>query len=449
MMISDHADPTVTPGSRPAGGQNVYVGQLAGRLASAGVDVDVFTRRESDRAPVVVRPAPGVQVVRLQAGPPGFMERDRFLDVLPEFIDSLRHHVAAADHGGYDLIQSNYWYSGLAGLELRRSLGVPQVHMNCSFGRLRGLVPRRGSEALLGVRDLAERRIATTVEATVVASPWESRQVRAWFAPPAGSVHTIPIGVDPSVFRPLDRALARRRLDLPTGSPVVLYAGRPELRKGLATLAEAWPEIVRRHPSAVLVMAGPDLAALDGDPDLADIACLARDPGYRMVLSGPVPHDRMAWHYNAADVVVVPSYYEPFGIVAVEAMACGTPVVASMVGGLQDSVRDGVTGRLVGPRDPGALGRAVAEVLDAGRSGPDAACLDRVRRGFTWPEIVRRYLDLYRALVTASSSRPRVRHAADLRPGVGSAKGRSGTLGPSSGSGSAPLSTSRETPRQC
>ncbi|MFC7387110.1 glycosyltransferase [Sphaerisporangium rhizosphaerae] len=406
LMISDHADPTsltartptpLTTGSHAAGGQNVYVRILATELARAGVRVDIFTRRSSADAARTDTIAPGVTVVRLDAGPPGRLPRDSFLDVLPEFTDALCEHVNGQAFT-YDLIQSNYWFSGIAGLRLRDLLGVPQVHMNCSFGHLRRASYGEWRNEFYAIREDAERRIARSVAATVVSSAWEGRLVRERFGADPDSIHEIPIGADRG-FRPADRLGARRRLGIDERGPVVLFVGRPELRKGLMTLGVAWQTLRDRHPGMTLVMVGPDEASLAEDPKLRPLSdLLLEDPA--PILAGPVPHTDLIDYYNAADVTVVPSHYEPYGIVAVEAMACGVPVVASRVGGLQDIVADGVTGLSVDPGNSTDLANAVSEIV-AGKLGPVPlkAAVTRYRSHFSWARATPRYLQLYSDLV--------------------------------------------------
>lgn len=406
LMISDHADPTSLTTRSPsplairshaAGGQNVYVRMLATELARTGVQVDIFTRRSSTDLARMDTIAPGVTVVRLDAGPEGRLPRDSFIDVLPEFTSALCEYVNNQAFT-YDLVQSNYWFSGIAGLRLRDLLGVPQVHVNCSFGHLRQASYGEWGNEFYAIRDDAERRIARSVDATVVLSTWEGRLVRERFGAKSGSIHTIPIGAD-SGFGPADRLGARRRLGIDERVPVMLFVGRPEWRKGLTTLGDAWRTLRERHPGMTLVMVGPDEASLLADPNLRPLSSLLLEDS-APILVGPVPNADLIDYYNAADVAVVPSHYEPYGIVAVEAMACGVPVVASRVGGLQDIVADGITGLLIDPGNPTALANAVSEIV-AGRLGlvPLEAALARYRSHFSWARATPRYLELYSDLV--------------------------------------------------
>ncbi|MFJ7274198.1 glycosyltransferase [Kitasatospora sp. NPDC098663] len=380
LHISDHADPLATPGGEFCGGQNVYVRELARRLAGSGCTVDVVTRwadgRLARREPI----APGARTVRVPAGPIGPLPRERFGEVLDEFCEGVvgLHKEA----GGYDVVHSHYWYSAVAALRLGDRHQVPLVHTHHSLGAVRRAALGRDAADEAGehfaARHRIERRIGLRAAAVVASSPGELTDLQQLLGTPRHTLHVVPPGVDTAVLTPRDRALARAELGLPADVPVVLFVGRLEQRKGWEDLVPAFALVRRALPGAVLVVVGGE--APERRTGRGPLAALVERHGLTgsVDLRGPVPHQATARYYSAANVTAVPSHYEPFGLVAVESMACGTPVVATRVGGLRWSVADPRVGVLVPPRNPASLAKALVDVLTSGAAERRQACLDRV-----------------------------------------------------------------------
>jgi len=390
------------PGSDFHGGQNVYVRQLATRLAGSGCHVDVATRADTPDLPARQTIVAGAEVVRIQAGPRSPLPRDRFGSVLAAFshgVDDL-----CAQGGGYDVVHSHYWFSGVTALGLAARYGLPVVHSHHSIGAVRRKNLSVAAGELFDERHRQESRIGREAAAVVANCPAEADDMRRLLGTPAETVHLVPPGVDTTVMRPAGQETARERLGLPPGVPLVLFVGRPEARKGCLDLVQAFAEVSAALPGARLVVVGGTADETRVVRDLAARLGLAD----RTDLRGSVPHDLTPLYYSAADVTAVPSHYEPFGLVAVESMACATPVVASRVGGLGWSVVDGRCGALVPAQEPASLARALLHVLTTGRDHYRRSCLEQVARHFTADLWGRGILDVYRAVSSPVPARPAV-----------------------------------------
>ncbi|GAB2689713.1 glycosyltransferase [Thalassiella azotivora] len=371
-MVSEHASPLAVLGEADAGGQNVHVASLAGALADRGHDVQVLTRRDSPGLAEVEALRPGVDVVHVPAGPPEHLPKDDLAPHMPAFGRWLARRWQARPP---DVVHAHFWMSGVAALEARRSVGVPTA---LTFHAL-GVVKRRHQ----GSRDTSpadrvdvERRIASAADAVVATCTDEVRELAA-LGVATGHVDVVPCGVDTAHFTPLhDVGDDPGPWTRPRGGGRLLCLGRMVERKGVDTVIEA----LRHLPGAEVVVAGgPAAAEVADDPEgrrLLDVARRERVAD-RVRLVGRVGHDDVPALVRSCDVVVTTPWYEPFGIVPLEAMACGRPLVGSAVGGLLDSVADGETGLLVPPRDPLAVAAAVRRVLDDPRL---AARLGRAAR---------------------------------------------------------------------
>lgn len=359
-QISYHTSPLAALGGRASGGMNVYVLELSRELARMGYEVDIFTRREGAGA-AVQHIAPNLRLVRIEAGPPDEAEKESLPHHLGEFIRNTREFAAAEGHG-YDAVHSHYWQSARAGMQLARGWDAPHVVMFHTLGEVKNRA--RISEEEPRVRIHHERMAARRADAIVTASDHERELLTRYYAAEDGKLHTIPCGIDLELFHPRDRAASREALGLDAATPVLLWVGRLEKLKGVDILIQALAEA--DSPDAHLLVVGGDDAASSLRTELETQAREAGLAG-RVHFTGPVAHDRLPVYYAAADVCVVPSYYESFGLVAIEALACGTPVIASRVGGLVSTVTDGVNGYLIPWRCPGPF----AERLDVLLSNPE------------------------------------------------------------------------------
>jgi D-inositol-3-phosphate glycosyltransferase len=377
-MLSVHTCPLAALGGKETGGMNVYVRELSRELGRMGVEVDIFTRSQNAAIPRVVELTETARVIHLPAGPEAPLARARVHEHLQEFLDGVEawRIARAAD---YELIHAHYWLSGAVALALRQRWGVPVIQMFHTLGRLKNDVARSPRDREPALRIAEEARIAASADRIVVAADVERAYLAEHYGADPGRVAVIPCGVDTDLFRPGSRAEARAALGL-DGGPVVLYVGRLAPIKGLDTLLDAVGRLRDRGRRPRLLIVGGDAdEPLDGHE--AELRRRVERLGLRDAVSfvGAQPQPTLRSYYVAADATVLPSYYESFGMVALEAMACASPVIASRVGGLATTVRDGVTGFLVPDGDAAAL----AARLDAVLGDPDLGW--RVgREGVRW-----------------------------------------------------------------
>lgn len=395
-MISLHTSPLAQPGSGDSGGMNVYVREVASALAQAGVECTTYTRADRAGLAEEVLVEPGHRVVHVPAGPYD-LPKEALTAELDAFTSGVADHIAR--RGGVDVVHGNYWLSGVVGHRLKHELGVPLVATFHTLARVKA----EGGDLEPSWRDRAEAEVIGCSDAICVSCPEEERQFRRLYGDPAGAIEIVPPAVEHAFFAPGDRSGARRAIGLPVDRPILLFVGRIQPLKAPDVAVRALAALGR--PDALLVIVGGASGA-EGDEETRRLHELIDElgVGQQVRLVAPQPHHILSSYYRAADVVVVPSRSESFGLVALEAAACGTPVVASAVGGLLNIVHDGVSGLLVEGRDPARFARAVREVLDspevAVAMGEAAAA--RARR-FTWSFTAARLRRVYGDLVARSS----------------------------------------------
>jgi D-inositol-3-phosphate glycosyltransferase len=404
-MLSVHTCPLAALGGKETGGMNVYVRELARELGRAGVCVDVFTRSQNPAIPRVVRLADRARVIHLPAGPQTPMPRERVHAHLHEFVEGVEAW-RAADGVEYDLVHAHYWLSGVVGLALRDRWGVPLVQMFHTLAALKngaGVAAER--EPALRVRE--ERRIVAAADRLVAANAIERAGLVTACDADLARVAVIPCGVDTDLFTPGDAAAARAALGL-DGGPLLLYVGRIAPIKGLDTLLDAVGCLRGAgSPARLAVIGGEADEPVEGHEAHVRRRAAALGLGDAVRFVGAQPQERLRDWYVATDVTVLPSLYESFGMVALEAMACGSPVVASRVGGLPSTVRDGLTGLLVPEGDPCALAETVTRVLGdgalrwrLGREGQRWAARHR------WPCVAEAICREYAALAPGVAAHP-------------------------------------------
>ena len=395
-LVSFHGCPVARLGERDSGGMNVYVLQVARELARRGHLVDVYTRCHDLDDPQVVDLGYGARVIHLEAGPYDGT-KDTLYRYIPEFVGNL-HRFTRAEGIGYGLVHSHYWLSGRVGMALRSQWDVPHVTTFHTLARAKMNARAGESESDLRVR--VEETIMEEADAIVVSTNQEAQDLARLYGTPGHNVSVVAAGVDVEMFRPTDRYEARSGLGL-TGRRVVLYVGRIEPLKGLDILIGA-VACVEDIPDISLVIVG---GSPDADGEMERLKALSRELGIadRVVFTGAVSHADIPQYYNAADVFVLPSYHESFGLVALEAMACGTPVVASRVGGLTSFVSDGLTGYLIPWRCPEPFARRIETLLSnpilRDRMGQAARSM---AMNMTWTRAAERTVNVYES-VTARS----------------------------------------------
>jgi len=371
---------------------NVYVRELSREMGRRGYLIDVFTRRAEPEGPTIVQAGPNVRVIHLRAGPEGVEGRRHLHRYLRDFEDDL---LAFQQFEGvtYDVIHSHYWLSGLLGLRLRERWDTPLVNMFHTLGELKRRA-NGGKEPAMRID--VERRVASEADVIVCASEHEKNALVDIYGAPEDRIAVVPCGVDLNRFRPLDKSVVRRFLGL-NGKRTILFVGRMEPLKGLDILLGAAARLDDDLPFQVLIVGG-DGRSTD---ELRHLKRLAVALGIedRVSFVGPVGHDRLPLYYNAADICVVPSYYESFCLVALEAMACGTPVVASRVGGLSATVRDGETGYLIPCHAPEPFATRLTTLLtdDHLRRAFGKAATEAVS-GFGWENVADAIERIYQRL---------------------------------------------------
>lgn len=419
LMISEHASPLALAGGVDAGGQNVYVDSVARQLGAAGHRVDVLTRRDALALAPVVEMAPGVRVLHVDAGPPCEVPKEELLGWMPDFAACAQSMLRGA--APYDVIHANFFMSGWVGMRLRPVLKAPLV---TTFHAL-GLVRREhqgSADAFPPMRIAIEHALVSGSDRLIAECPQDRLDLLRLYAAPARHIRQVPCGVDTELFRPGERAQARQRLGLPADEFIVLQLGRLVPRKGIETVVQAMGLLPRELPARLVVVGGgsdqPDPRIT---PEIGRLQAIARQAGVgdRLHFAGRRPRDALRDWYVAADVFVTTPWYEPFGITPLEAMACGTPVIGSDVGGVRYTVQNGVTGLLVPPKDPLALAQALQQLQQApawrerfGRAG-----VARVQRLFTWARVADQLSAVFEEVRDAQRPvRRRARRAAPAVP---------------------------------
>lgn len=394
-MLSIHGCPLARLGEKDAGGMNVYVRELSRALGALGLEVDVFTRCVDYSTAPIVPLGVGAQVIHIEAGGVRYIPKSAIYDLLPEFIGNLKAFVRQQGWT-YDLLHGHYWLSGLVGLDLRAAWGVPLVQMFHTLGEVKNLVARNPAELESERRIDCERHIMAHADRLVAANADERAHMVWFYGADERRITEIPCGLDTELFRPLPRAECRARLGWPPEDAVALFVGRIEPLKGIDILLRAAAFLARCRPDLRVVVVGGDVSK-DGN-ELGRLQELTRSLNLadRVEFAGAQEQTLLPTYYSAADVCVVPSFHESFGMVAIEAMSCGTPVVASRVGGLQYTVRDGETGFLVPRGDPVVLADRICRLLRdpdlrarLGERATHAACF------YDWGTIARQILALY------------------------------------------------------
>lgn len=395
--LSMHTSPLLQPGIGSAGGMNVYIDELARVMAKDGIAVDVFTRRVDGHSPDVVDVAPGYRVLHVTAGPAETIPIADMAAYVGEFAEGVLT-MAAGER--FDLVHSHYWLSGWAGVLVKEALGIPLANSFHTLGRVKDMTRRPGEAPSSSMRVLTESQVIAMSNCVIASTPYEFEDLLEHYGASPERLCTSPPGVDHSVFSPGDKSEARVWLGLDEG-PLVLFVGRIQPLKGIDTAIQALAKVdggFTPEPELVIV-GGP--SGPDGAAEVATIDQLAADLGVaeRVHRVGPQPHKQLAEFYRAADVLVMPSRSETFGLVAAEAQACGLPVVAADVGGLPFVVADGESGFLVSGHDPAAYAAAISQILADSQLAADLSrgALEYSQR-FSWPATAARLQELYRGI---------------------------------------------------
>jgi len=411
-MLSVHTCPLATLGGKETGGMNVYVRDLSRELARRGHHVDVYTRSQDPSIPRISGLGYGARVIHLPAGPEHPYDKHLVYDHLPEFVEGVLAQ-AEADDVRYEVLHSHYWLSGVVARELRQHWDTPIVHMFHTLGKMKDAVAQRPEERETPRRIEVETEIVRFADALIAATPAEEEQLVRLYSADPSRICLISPGVDTERFHPIPAAQAKERIGLCPDSRIILFVGRIEPLKGIDNLLQAIARVVERRPELreglCVPIIGGDPNRIREDDEMVRLQELREGLGISDVVTflGAKDQDTLQYYYSAAEMVVMPSDYESFGMVALEAMACGAPVIASDVGGLAFLVRHGRTGYRVPARDPAALAARITRLLtDEGlrrRIGQRAACW---AESYAWPRIADQIEALYQEVSPYSHTCP-------------------------------------------
>lgn len=400
-VVSYHSSPLAEPGAGDSGGMTIYVRRLADQMERLGVATDIFTRAAGDGR-TVQHLGDKVRVVSMPAGPARPLPKEELHGHLADFVPAVRA-FSTSQRTSYDVVHSHYWQSGLAGRELATVWGVPLVHSHHTLGRVKNHFLAPGDVPEPDARLAGEAEVIDAADVLVASTDGEWSDLACLYGASHDRLKTLHPGVDHATFKPGDRAGARSQLGL-GDEPVLLYVGRIQRLKGLE-LAIRSLGVLRRLPEGrgarLLVVGGA--SGPGGEVELARLEELAESLGLAASVRflGAQPHERLATFYRAADVLVVCSHSESFGLAALEAQACGTPVVGTAVGGLSYVVRDGCSGWLVAERDPEVFASRVGSITgDSARRARFGAAAVASAAAFSWESTARAFLTLYECLVT-------------------------------------------------
>ncbi|MEC4803312.1 MAG: glycosyltransferase family 1 protein [Jaaginema sp. PMC 1079.18] len=396
-LISVHGDPAVEIGKEEAGGQNVYVRQVGMALSQQGWQVDLFTRRTAAQQPKIVEHTPNCRTIRLTAGPEAFIPRDEIYGFRDAFVNEFLK-FQSQNNRKYALIHTNYWISGSVGLQLKAKTGIPMLHTYHSLGAVKyksvSTIPMIATTRLA-----VEKACLEQADCIVATSPQEKEHMKTLVST-QGNIAIIPCGTDIERFGSISQEAARKRLGIAPDAKMVFYIGRFDPRKGIETAVRAIARSRFRNDDKLCLMIGGGSRPGHSDGNERDrIAGIVTELNLDAIASFPgrISDEDLPLYYAAADISVVPSHYEPFGLVAIEAMACGTPVVASDVGGLQYTVVSEKTGLLAPAKDTEAFAQAIDRILadPQWRSQLGVNARQRVAQKFSWYGVANQLSHLY------------------------------------------------------
>ena len=396
-----HTSPLDQAGMGDAGGMNVYVTESAAKMASLGVEVDIFTRATKSNLPESVEIAPGVTVKHLEAGPYEGISKEELPSQLCALTSSLMHYTAKFPQGYYDLIHSHYWLSGQLGWMASERLGIPLVHTMHTMAKVKNLSLADNESPEPLARAVGEEQVVRAAQGLIANTDAEAASLVSLYDACPDNVFVVAPGVDLQRFTPGDgKSNARKRLNIAPDALMVTFVGRIQPHKGPEVLLRAVAEMLKHTPHlraklALVIMGG---ASGNGSKEPERLQALATFLNISDIthLIPPCPREELPDWYRASDLVCVPSYSESFGLVALEAQACGTPVVATAVGGLRTAVADGISGTLVDGHDPKAWSSVISRLLmePQRRIALSLGALEHARH-FGWESTARKTLDVY------------------------------------------------------
>ncbi|MDJ1470902.1 glycosyltransferase family 4 protein [Xanthocytophaga flava] len=402
-FISEHASPLATLGGIDSGGQNVYVAELSKHLARIGYEIDVFTRWEDPEFPEVIYWMPGVRVIHIKAGPVDVVPKEELLQYMPEFSKNMYAFVLEHEMN-YQLIHANFWTSSLVASQLKKLLQIPFVVTFHALGYIRKLY-QGSQDHFPEERICIEEQIVHEADHIIAECPQDRNDLLNYYSAYPELITVIPCGFSIQDFYPVEQRKARQILQLKENEIIFLQLGRMVPRKGVDNVIRALSKVNQCHQSVRLLIVGGDYDSPNMElcPEISRLQQIAKEEGVslQVTFTGRKNRDMLKHYYSAADVFISTPWYEPFGITPLEAMACGTPVIGSQVGGIKYSVADGETGFLVPPNDPDALAEKMSQLI----CDPELLqqmkknAIERVNTLFTWEKVAEEVSDLYNKVI--------------------------------------------------
>lgn len=407
-FISEHASPLAVLGGVDSGGQNVYVAEICKSLAQMGYVIDIFTRRDREDLPQIVSWLPGIGVVHVDAGPARDVPKEQLLDFMDEFSENMIQFVRQPGNP-YELVHANFFMSGLVASRIKARLGIPYVITFHALGKIR-MIHQKEADAFPVTRLAIEQMIVEDADYIIAECPQDRDDLIEHYQADPSRISIIPCGFSADEFRPMTKAKARRLLGIPKDELVLLQLGRIVPRKGIDNVIRSLKYLQDVPRLRLLVVGGSDdVPDFEKDIEFKRLRKIAESEGVlaRVEFTGRRDRQQLRHYYQAADFFISTPWYEPFGITPLEAMACGTPVIGSAVGGIKYTVRHAETGFLVPPHNPQALADAVRKGI-ACPEKYQALCdnaLKRVNQYFTWACVARQAHQLYNRISAPSKTR--------------------------------------------
>jgi D-inositol-3-phosphate glycosyltransferase len=408
-FISEHASPMANLGGVDTGGQNVYVAQLAIHLAAQGYLVDVFTRRENAGIAEVVNWAPGVRVIHVTAGPAEIIIKEDILQYMDDFKDNMVAFIINQQLH-YALVHANFFMSAQVAMGVKKELDIPFVVTFHALGHVRR-IHQAEKDKFPEERLTIEEQAVKEADYIIAECPQDKDDLINYYSAPKNKITIIPCGFSSTEFYPMDKAVARKIAGLPLKEHIILQLGRMVPRKGVDNVIRALGKLKGTNKPVRLVIVGGECEELIEDtcPEYARLMNIAREYNIEasVTFAGRKNRDQLKFYYNAADVFITTPWYEPFGITPLEAMACGTPVIGSNVGGIKYSVAEGETGLLVPAEDPEALAQKIAQLVNDEEELKRMSrnSIKRVNTYFTWARVAQQVEALYKNLMPIAKER--------------------------------------------
>ncbi len=409
-FISEHASPLAAPGSIDAGGQNVYVRELAMELSKLGFQIDIYTRKDNDSLPEVVEWLPNIRVIHVLAGPPTYISKE---NLIPYMADFAKYMISFIDKFrlSYKIVHANFFMSGMVALKLKEILRIPFVITFHALGIVRAL-HQKEADRFPRERISYEKKIVRNADKIIAECPQDAMDLINLYKADPEKMDIIPCGFNPEEFNPVSKKQARKKLGISLNDKVILSVGRIVPRKGVDNIIGSLKYLKKRFPDIRLLIVGGDMDSESGpsSSEMRRLKKIARElhVDEHIQFSGPKLPTELKYFYSAADVFISTPWYEPFGITPLESMACGTPVIGSDVGGIKYTVLDGETGFLVPPHHPLKLANKTTKLLNDNvlLRKMQKECIKRVNSLFTWQRVANEmryaYFDLMTSQIAAS-----------------------------------------------